>query len=167
MNSSRDLDKLIKEYLSGNDDAFDLIYYATQKSVYLSIKLIIKNNDDVEDLMQDTYIKALANISKYQFGTNFSAWISRIARNNAINFYNKNKRVVLMEEIDVPDEDEKSDMLNYYLSFLDGLEKDIVIYKIILDMSYKEISGIIDKPISTIHDIYKRAIKRIKDEVHL
>ena len=168
MDSNKNLDKLIKEYLNGNDEAFDAIYYATQKSVYLSIRLIIKDSFDIEDLMQDTYLKALENLSKYKLGTNFNAWISKIARNNAINFYNKNKRVVYSEDLDLlPSEDNKDNMLDYYLSFLAGLEKDIVIYKVILDMSYKEISQVIDKPISTIHDIYKRAIKRIKDEVQV
>ena len=161
---SKYLDNLIVQFMEGNDQAFEDIYNETKKSVYLSIQLIIKKSEDIEDLMQDTYIKALEKLSTYKIGTNFNAWISRIARNNAINFYNKSKRIVFDEEI-VDEASSTDSKLNYYLSFLDGLEKDIVIYKIILNMSYKEISSIIDKPISTIHDIYKRAIKRIKKEV--
>lgn len=161
---SKKLDNLIVQFMNGNDLAFDEIYYETKKSVYLSIKLIVNRSEDVEDLMQDTYLKALEKLDTYKLGTNFNAWISKIARNMAINFYNKAKRIVYDEEV-VYSEASHESKLDYYLSFLDGLERDIVIYKIILNMSYKEISNIIDKPISTIHDIYKRAIKRIKNEV--
>lgn len=162
--SLKQLDELIVEYKKGNEDAFDLIYFETKKSVYLSIRLIISRKEDVEDLMQDTYIKALENLDNYKLGTNFKAWISRIARNNAINYYNKNKRIVLVEDI-IPDNEISSPKLNHYLSFLDGEERDVIIYKLILQMSFKEISKIIDKPISTTHYIYKKSISKIRKEV--
>ena len=126
--------------------------------------IYVYRKEDIEDLMQDTYIKALDKLDTYKIGTNFNAWISQIARNLAINHYNKMKRVILTDEL-IDTNDESSPKLSYYLSFLDSLERDVVIYKIILNMSYKDISKIIDKPISTIHDIYKRSIKRIKKEV--
>ena len=139
---NRKLDSCIIDYLKGNDESFDIIYQETKKSVYLSIRLIIYRKEDIEDLMQDTYIKALDKLDTYKIGTNFNAWISQIARNLAINHYNKMKRVILTDEL-IDTNDESSPKLSYYLSFLDGLERDVVIYKIILNMSYKDISKII------------------------
>ena len=46
------MDRLVLEFIKGNSDAFDTIYYETQKSVYLSIRLIISNKDIIEDLSQ-------------------------------------------------------------------------------------------------------------------
>ena len=64
--------------------------YKTKKYVYLSIYTYVKNQMTIDDLMQDTYMKAIDNLKSYKIGTNFYAWISMIARNTAINYYNKN-----------------------------------------------------------------------------
>lgn len=161
-----ELDRLVLEFIKGNSDAFDTIYYETQKSVYLSIRLIISNKDVIEDLMQDTYMKALDNLESYKIGTNFNAWISKIARNTAINYYNKNKRVDVLDSSDnVFQIEDSSPKLKYYLDFLEGQEKDVVIYHIILNMGFKEIANIINVPQSTAFYIYKSAIKKIRSNI--
>ena len=50
-----ELDKLVKDFINGNKDSFDLIYEQTKQSAYLSIYAIIKDNCAVDDIMQDTY----------------------------------------------------------------------------------------------------------------
>lgn len=164
--TSRELDICIQKYCSGDKEIFDEIYYDTYKSVYLSIRTIIKDANTIEDLMQDTYMKALDNLSTYKLGTNFKAWICRIGRNNAINFYNHQKKVDILEDnsavFDVPSKESK---LNYYLSFLDGIEREIVIYHLILEMKFKDISKILDLPLSTCFHMYKKSIEKIKKKV--
>ena len=161
--TSKELDVLVRKYLKGDSQAFDDIYYETQTSVYLSIKTYIKDGQVIEDLMQDTYVRAIQNITKYKLGTNFKAWISCIARNIAINYYNKEKKVELVEidnpVLSVEDSDSK---LDYYLSFLEGVERDIVIYHIVLDMKFKDIATIVELPQSTVFAKYKGAIEKIK-----
>ena len=164
--NSYDLDRYVISYLKGDSDAFETIYYETQKSVYLSIRLIISNKEIIEDLMQDTYMKALDKLDTYKIGTNFNAWISTIARNIAINYYNKNKRVdVLDASDDVFQIEDSSPKLKYYLSFLEGEERDVVIYHIILNMGFKEIAKILNVPQSTAFYMYKCAIKKIRSNV--
>ena len=46
---------------------------------------LTRNREDAEDLVQETYVKALKNSKTFQPGTNFKAWIFRIARNNFLN----------------------------------------------------------------------------------
>ena len=161
--TSRELDVFVRKYLNGDSFAFDDIYYETQTSVYLSIKTYIKDRQVIEDLMQDTYVRAIDNITKYKIGTNFKAWISCIARNIAINYYNKEKRVDILEvDNQVFSAEDSSSKLDYYLSFLDGVDRDIVIYHVVLDMKFKDIAKIIDLPQSTIFAKYKKAIEKIK-----
>lgn len=164
--TSQELDKYVIKYLNGDKQAFESIYFETENSVYLSIYLIIKNKQTIEDLMQDTYMKAIEKMSTYELGTNFKAWISRIARNTAINHYNKYKRISILDDSNVVFESEDaSPKLKYYLSFLESNEKDVVIYHLILKMKFKEISKILDIPLSTAFQIYKKALKRIKKEI--
>ena len=160
----KELDKYINKYLNGDKESFDIIYQETSKGVYLSIRTIISNRSVIEDIMQDTYIKAIDKLDTYKLGTNFQAWICRIARNNAINHYNKYKR----EEILDPGNpvfviEDKESKLKYYLSFLEGKEKEIVIYHIVLNMGFKDISKIMNIPQSTAFFLYKKAIKKIKE----
>ena len=111
-------------------------------------------------------MKIIDNINSYKIGTNFCAWVSTIARNIAINYYNKNKKVDVLDPDDVVFQTEsKESKLNYYLSFLDGVEKDIVIYHIILNMTFKEIGSILNMPFQTVFYEYKKAIKKIKSEI--
>ena len=86
--TNKELDKCIIDFLDGDESSFDLIYHETKKSVYLSIYTIIKNQDTIEDLMQDTYMKAINALNYYKIGTNFKAWISRIAETTPLTILN-------------------------------------------------------------------------------
>ena len=162
------LDSLIRNYLNGDKDCFNLIYEETKQSVYLSIYAIIKDHNTINDLMQDTYLKALDNITSYQIGTNFKAWISKIARNNALNYYNKNQRV---DYLDIEDYDNKfakdisTPLIDTALRILEGKEKDIFIYRIILDYKFKDIAHILDINLKTAFYLYKKAITKIKEQI--
>ena len=162
------LDSLIRNYLNGDKDCFNLIYEETKQSVYLSIYAIIKDHNAINDLMQDTYLKALDNITSYQIGTNFKAWISKIARNNALNYYNKNQRI---DYLDIEDYDNKfakdisTPLIDTALKILEGKEKDIFIYRIILDYKFKDIAHILDINLKTAFYLYKKAITKIKEQI--
>lgn len=164
--TSKELDNLILNYRNGDINAFDDIYYETQTSVYLSIRVFITKKEIIEELMQDTYVKAINNLEKYKIGSNFKAWISCVARNIAINYYNHEK-VIEIKEVTDPAFicESKESKLNYYLSFLEGLDREIVIYHIVLDMKFKEIAEIINQPLSSVFLIYKKAIEKIKKNI--
>ena len=78
-------DKLIKRIINGDVSAFDLLYEQTRKSVYYVALSVLRDKRLAEDVMQSTYIKVLQNVSRYRLGTNASAWIVKIARNEALN----------------------------------------------------------------------------------
>ena len=50
-------------------------------SLYNFARWIARDSDDAEDLVQETYLKALRSFASFQPGTNFRAWIFRILRN--------------------------------------------------------------------------------------
>ena len=93
------LDEIIEELRVCNYSHFDQFYNETKKTVFFSIASIVKDDSIIDDLMQDTYVKFLENISKYQNKTNIKAFISTIAHNIAINYYNREKKLVHDEEL--------------------------------------------------------------------
>lgn len=167
-----ELDKYIVQFKNGDDEAFNIIYDETKKIVYLSIYSIIKSKDVIEDLMQDTYLKAIRALEYYVLGTNFKAWISKIAHNLAINEYNKNKNIDSLDDEMAPeviDERVDNSLLDSALRILEEEKKEemkeIFVYRIIFNMKFKDIANILELPKSTVFDIYNRAIKLIKDNI--
>jgi len=167
-----ELDKYIVKFKNGDDEAFNTIYDETKKIVYLSIYSIIKSKDVIEDLMQDTYLKAIRALEYYVLGTNFKAWISKIAHNLAINEYNKNKNIDSLDDEMAPeviDERVDNSLLDSSLRILEEEKKEemkeIFVYRIIFNMKFKDIANILELPKSTVFDIYNRAIKLIKDNI--
>lgn len=167
--NAKELEKIAERYRSGEAELFDDIYYETQKGVYLTISTIIKDKSTIEDLMQDVYLKAIQNLSSYKAGTNFSAWICTIARNHAINYYNRKKRETLVDEIDeeylFTTTDNRDSLLAKALAILDGEEREIIIYHIVLNFKFKDIATMLDIPLSTAFFVYKKALNKIKKEL--
>ena len=54
-------------------------------AAYNFARWLVQNDRDAEDLVQETYLKALRNFSSFQPGTNFRAWIFRILKNTFLN----------------------------------------------------------------------------------
>ena len=155
----------VKRYLNGDGESFNQIYELTKKDVYLSIYIYFREKMIIDDLMQDTYMKVIDKIDSYQLGTNFHAWISKIARNIAINHYNKTKREDLIDPIEekhVYDKEESSNKVNYYMSFLDGIEKDVYILRILLGYKFDYIDEILSLKRQESYYIYKKLIKKLE-----
>ena len=167
--NAKELEMLVERYRLGESELFDEIYYETQKAVYLSISTIIKDRSTIEDLMQEAYIKAINNLDSYKSGTNFQAWICTIARNHTINFYNRKKKETLVDSVEdaylFTTEDNRDSLLSRALKILDGDEKEIIVYHIILNFKFKDISNILNLPLSTVFFVYKKALAKIKKEL--
>jgi RNA polymerase sigma-70 factor (ECF subfamily) len=65
-----------------------------------------RNRDDAEDLLQDTVVKAFRHFDRFEWGTNFKAWVLRVMTNLYINQYHKTARQG--ERVDLEDAEEFS-----------------------------------------------------------
>ena len=85
---------LIAAYIQGDSKAFETLLNRSKSKVYTTIYLIVKDRYIAEDLLQETYIKALdvINQGKYNEEGKFLPWIVRIAHNMAIDHFRKEKR---------------------------------------------------------------------------
>ena len=146
------LDEIIEELRVCNYSHFDQFYNETKKTVFFSIASIVKDDSIIDDLMQDTYVKFLENISKYQNKTNIKAFISTIAHNIAINHYNREKKLVHDEELFNYIPDEKKEAKSY------GEIR-------VMELLNEEIAKIVDKPLGTVLWIYNKAMKDLKRKV--
>ncbi|MFT5618913.1 MAG: RNA polymerase sigma factor (sigma-70 family) [Arenicella sp.] len=97
--------ELISQYKNeGNNNAFEQLVERHKSKIFTTIFLIVKDHYTAEDLLQETFIKAIRTIKagRYNEEGKFLPWISRIAHNMAIDHFRKKKRypVVMMEDGD-------------------------------------------------------------------
>jgi RNA polymerase sigma factor (sigma-70 family) len=86
--------QLVLLYLNGNEEAFETLLYRHKSRIYTAIYLIVKDRYVAEDLLQDTFIKALNVIKsgRYNEEGKFLPWLSRIAHNMAIDYFRERRR---------------------------------------------------------------------------
>ncbi len=86
--------ELITLYIQGDEKAFEELVNRHKDKVFTTILLIVKEISIAEDLLQDTFIKAVRTIKsgKYNEQGKFLPWISRIAHNLAIDYFRKERR---------------------------------------------------------------------------
>lgn len=78
----------------GNESAFRELYENNYEMIYRLAYRYLKSQQDAEDIMQETFIKAFKGIKKFDFSisTNFSAWIYQIGIHCSIDYLRKRKK---------------------------------------------------------------------------
>jgi RNA polymerase sigma factor (sigma-70 family) len=94
--------ELVSRYQIGNEGAFEVLLHRHKSKLYTAIYLIVRDRYVAEDLLQETFIKAINTIreKRYNEEGKFLPWISRIAHNLAIDHFRRKKRypVIVLED---------------------------------------------------------------------
>lgn len=94
-------EQAIIEQSKENPRAFEKVYNAYYKQILQFVYQRLDSKETAIDITQNTFLKALQNLPKYQFkGLPFSSWLYRIALNELNDFFRKNatKRTVNLED---------------------------------------------------------------------
>lgn len=83
--------ELIEKARNGNQDAIAELYNRTYNNVYFTVKALIKSEDTILDIVQDSYVKGFKSLSQLQDPDKFRAWMKRIAHNRAVDYLRKAK----------------------------------------------------------------------------
>ena len=59
---------------------------------------LTKQKDDADDLVQETYLKAITNYAQFESGTNLKAWLTRILYNMFVNRYHRERKTVSFDQ---------------------------------------------------------------------
>lgn len=86
--------ELVSAYIRGDESAFETLVERYKSKIYTTIYLVVKDQEVAEDLMQDTFIKAIRTLrnGKYNEEGKFLPWILRIAHNLAIDYFRRARR---------------------------------------------------------------------------
>ncbi|MFA5471229.1 MAG: RNA polymerase sigma factor [Acholeplasmataceae bacterium] len=162
--------KYIDKLRQRDEDTFEYIYDLTKKGVYIIIFNIVKDHEVTRDIMQDVYLKMLDSIGSYQTKTNFYNWLLMIAKNQAIDNYRREKKIVHIDETDFIEQfssqeetPEEKDIFDRLLSVLSEDERQIVLLKIVDNLKHKDIAALLNMPLGTVLWMYQEALKKMKE----
>lgn len=162
------LDKLMKKLSGGDESAFEQIYAQTRKTVYYIALSVVKERALAEDVMQNVYLSVLKNAGQYRAGTNASAWIARITRNEALKVLKSRVRVSYVDErqnLNVFGT-QQTDDYNLLIDLAKKIltEDEFVILMLITAAGYKrrEISEMLEIPVPTVTWKFNKAIEKMR-----
>jgi RNA polymerase sigma factor (sigma-70 family) len=88
---------IIKEILNGDKQKYALLMRKYNQRLYRIGKGYLKDEAEIEDVMQEAYIKGYQNLSKFENRSEFATWITRILINECLQRLKKKKRIALID----------------------------------------------------------------------
>lgn len=161
--------QLIKEFVDGNPAAMDILISRHKQKVFNYLKFTVQDEMLAEDLFQDTFVKVINSLrnGNYIDEGRFISWVMRIAHNLAIDHFRKGKNYKEVSHMqgeydlfndsklsaksidDVRSKEQVLDEVKNIVKTLPEEQRAIVIMRLYLDMSFKEIAELTNVSINT------------------
>lgn len=187
--SSREDDVLVKEAIGGDESAYKKLVEKYERALYFHILKMINDREQVEDLVQETFVKAFDNLNTYSTNYAFSTWLYRIATNHTIDYLRKKKLQTLSinepvktregdMKMQLPDESASTDrniirkqrqkIVREAIKDLPEKYRKVIEMRHMEEKSYQEIADVLDLPLGTVKAHIFRArellYKELKDK---
>ena len=164
------LEECIFRIAQGEREALETLYQQTRSSVYGFALSILKNPQDAEDVLHDTYLQVWNGASGYRSQGKAMAWLLSIVRNLAMDCFRRQSR---MEPVEQPElevqlsrlpEITQEDRLTLaaLLDMLDSQERQVITLHALTGLKHREIAHLLHLPLSTVLSKYSRGIKKLK-----
>lgn len=162
------------------DIAFNDLLDAYQKRLYWHIRKIVQTHENADDVLQNTFIRIYKNIQNFKGNSTLHTWMFRIAYNESLRFLEKNKRNKFVNVDDVSssrlevlfeDEyfngDEIQIKLHKIIDELKEKQRRVFQMKYFDNMSFRQISDILEVSESTLKSTYYTVVKIIEKKILL
>lgn len=180
--------RLIDMAVGGDDKAYAKLLQRYKRPVYHVILKMVRNVDDAEDLMMESFSKAFRSLHKFKKDFTFSTWLFRIATNNTIDFIRKKKLNTLSIEHTYTDDDGASvsmdiadkgnlnpqdetirgqmeEIMQGIVNMLPAKYQKLVRLRYFRELSYEEIAVELEAPLGTVKAQLHRARELLYDLV--
>ncbi|MCM4158243.1 RNA polymerase sigma factor [Gramella sp. AN32] len=180
-------DDVIKRILAGEKELYEILVRRNNQKLYRVIRSYLKDEAEIEDLMQNSYIKAYTKLYQFKLESSFSTWLIRIGINESLarlkekgrlihlndQFFNSDNNIVL----EIPDKkqlnphdkmirNEAKHLLENAIDQLDKKYKTVYILKEVEEMSLKEIAVALDLTVANVKVRLHRSKERLKEKLY-
>lgn len=165
----------VEKMKMGDKEGLREIYQAYIGYIYSIVYQIIQNKENAEDVTSEFFLKIWEKAGQYKTGSvGHRGYLATIARNMSIDFLRKHGREQLVETqeeeaaaaagegISVEQEVIEELSMKEALEKLDSKEREIVHLKIMGEMTFQEIAGILAMPLGTVTWKYQNALKKLR-----
>jgi RNA polymerase sigma-70 factor (ECF subfamily) len=157
----------------GDPDAFDALLNRYQNRLFRYLLRFTGNSASAEDLFQQTWLKVLTGIHRYDERRPFEPWLFSVARNLAIDHLRK----VSPESLDEPGEAlisespshldqlidrERRGLLERKVHELPAIYREAITLRFEEEMSFEEMALVLEAPLSTVKSRVQRAVATLR-----
>ncbi|WP_243458155.1 sigma-70 family RNA polymerase sigma factor [Sporosarcina sp. Te-1] len=162
----------VKKAMNGDPASFEALLFKEEEMLFYKALSYVGNKEDALDAIQETACKAFLAIGQLRNPEYFSTWLFRILIRECYRLLNERNQMIpyeeseLLKRLDRKQEEEiDSFHLGEALSRLESAYQTSIILFYYHDLSIKDISEVMEKPIGTVKTYLRRARKKLKSEL--
>ncbi|MDZ4773648.1 MAG: sigma-70 family RNA polymerase sigma factor [Planctomycetota bacterium] len=176
---------LVQETLAGNQASFQILVERYQSRLFSLTRHYTRNQYEIEDVVQETFLKAYSRLATFQHQSSFYTWIYRIAVNTVLDFLKRRGRspVTTVEDPELiqtnvslppsrvmsPDARlQREEIQQITAKILEGMPeifRTVLVMREFEDMAYQDIADTLGISIGTVESRLFRARARFKDKL--
>jgi RNA polymerase sigma-70 factor (ECF subfamily) len=170
-------DDLVKEFLNGNQHAFNLLARKYQEKIYWHARRMVGTHDDADEILQQVLIVMYKKLGSFNFQSSLYTWIYKITSTRSLNLIKKNniKRFVTIHSDDADnlrsnedvfkkiEEKERFMKMQKLLQKLPAKQREVFVLRNFDEMSYEEISQVTGKSTGALKANYFHAFNKLKE----
>ena len=169
--SNSDLDDYIEAMSRGDTNAMAPLYKATSPGIYAYALSVLKNTQDAQDVLHDTYVSVYTAADRYRSNGKPMAWIMTIARNHCLKLLKQRQKSSGMSLEEWKDSTElmtfmRSDeklLLRHCMKSLADQDRQIVVLHTVAGFKHHEIASMLRIPLPTVLSKYSRSIQKLRN----
>jgi len=150
---------IVQQCLNGHQNAYACIVKRYEKTIFNVAFRMLNDYEDAGEITQSVFVKAYENLHTFNKRYKFFSWLYRIAVNESLNFLNHRKHAdevdeSILSQDKTPDESynnvEISEKIQNAIMHLNLEYRVVIVLNHFQDLSYKEISYVLDVPEKTV-----------------
>jgi len=167
--------ELVQRILRGEQEAFRTLYDAHKKALLRACWYFMGSDTEAEDMVQETFIKALRYLPKFRFECSLGTWLNHIAVNLCRDLLEKKKKSLPFSsdffattpsiEQKVPYPEEALKLLREEIQGLEGKEKELITLREVKGLSYEAIANRLRMPVGSVTSGLFRARRKLIERV--
>ncbi len=185
--NEREFEEAVARMVKGDKTGLKVIYENYAGYIYRIIYEVLQSKENTEDVTSEFFIRLWDKAEQFKPGSGHKGYLASMARNLAIDFLRKHKReelTALMQDLGTEPETEEKRSTKIYqahsgnssveqealgnltieqaLASLKPAERQIVSFKVLGEMTFKEIAQCMDIPMGTVTWKYQNAMKKLR-----
>jgi RNA polymerase sigma-70 factor (ECF subfamily) len=179
--------ELVQACCEGQTDAFGVLVERYQDRTYNAVLRMVGSREDARDIVQEAFLKAYENLSRFRGASSFYTWLFRIAMNAALTFRRRSKRLKLVRPLEdggqmditgtqagrladpapeaAMETAERERIIGEALETLDGDHRAAIVLRDVEGLDYQAIAGILEVPAGTVKSRIHRARMMLRDRL--